>query len=317
MEYSELVTVIVPVYNVEKYLSRCLESIISQDYENLEIFVVNDGSTDNSGKICKEYLQKDNRIHVIDKENGGLSSARNIALDQMSGDYIFFIDSDDYIFPKTISTLVNACHIYNAEVACCGYKSGRKVYYCSESVNVLNNVEATKRMFVCQGIDSNAVCKLYKKELFENIRYPLCAYEVVPVTYRVLMKTNNVAITNHCGYYIEKRSGSITRSEFGDNNLLYVKMAKDELELIRKDFPFLEEYARTFYLEALVSMRERAEEDTSKDNIDKKIIIERWFEEEFVSILIDKHLSLRKKIIAILVKLHLYNVVRTMYTSTL
>lgn len=109
MEKNEvLVSIIVPVYNVEKYLEKCIESIINQTYSNLEIVLSDDGSTDNSPSICDEYALKDSRIRVIHKSNGGLSDARNAALDIISGKYITFIDSDDYIEKEAIEILVNA-----------------------------------------------------------------------------------------------------------------------------------------------------------------------------------------------------------------
>lgn len=310
LEDERKITVIIPVYNVEDYVGRCIESVITQDYSNLEILLVDDGSKDNSGKICDEYAEKDSRIRVIHKENGGLSSARNIALEQMKGDYIFFIDSDDYIYPEILSSLLSACIDYDADISCCGYVSGNRSYYCNKQLEVVDSVEATKRMFICDGLDANAVCKLYKRNLFENIRYPLCVYEVVPVTYRVLLKANRVVNTYMRGYYIEKRNGSITRSLFGPNNLLYVKMSKNEYEVIKKEHPFLEEYAYAFYLFALISMRERAEDDRScKQSVEFKEIND-LFESCYDEIKTNKLLSKRKQIIAILIKHNIYEVIK-------
>ena len=205
------ISVIVPVYNVEDFIERCIESIIMQDYTDIEVILVDDGSTDNSGDMCDMYAKKDTRIRVIHKKNGGLSSARNLALDQMTGDYIFFVDSDDYIYPGTLRELISACMDYDADISCCGYISGNKSYYCNNKIEVIDNFQAAKRMFICDGIDANAVCKLYKKHLFQNIRYPLCVYEVVPVTYKVLLKAQKVVNTYKVGEYIDKRAGSSTR----------------------------------------------------------------------------------------------------------
>lgn len=102
---TEKITVIVPVYNVENYLEKCLDSLINQTYKNLEIIVINDGSTDNSGEICQEYAQKDNRIVYIEKENGGQSEARNMGLDRMTGSYVTFVDSDDWVELDYVETL--------------------------------------------------------------------------------------------------------------------------------------------------------------------------------------------------------------------
>ena len=104
---TEKITVIVPVYNVENYLNKCLDSLINQTYKNLEIIVINDGSTDNSGEICQEYAQKDNRIIYIEQENGGLSDARNTGLERMTGSYVTFVDSDDWVEPDYVEVLYN------------------------------------------------------------------------------------------------------------------------------------------------------------------------------------------------------------------
>ena len=123
MEKQPLISVIVPVYNVENYLPRCLDSIINQTYTNLEILLVDDGATDNSGKLCDEYAQKDNRIRVFHKENGGVSSARNMGLDNATGEYIAFVDSDDYIDKCMYEIMLNSSVQNNADIVVCGYLS--------------------------------------------------------------------------------------------------------------------------------------------------------------------------------------------------
>lgn len=118
---NTLVSVIVPVYKVEKYLHRCIDSIINQTYKNLEIILVDDGSPDNCGKICDEYAEKDNRIKVIHKSNGGLSSARNAGLDVANGDYVYFVDSDDYIDTKLVEDNLNLAIEHDADMVCFNY----------------------------------------------------------------------------------------------------------------------------------------------------------------------------------------------------
>ena len=117
MQSKEMVSIIIPVYNVEKYIVECLESVVNQTYENLEIILVNDGSTDNSKEICLEYAQRDQRIKLYSKENGGLSSARNYGLSKVTGNYVFFLDSDDYLVTDTIENLLNMLINTNADVS--------------------------------------------------------------------------------------------------------------------------------------------------------------------------------------------------------
>lgn len=140
MRQDELISVIVPVYNVEKYIDKCIKSIISQDYTNLEIWLVDDGSTDSSGEVCDKYAESDQRIIVIHKDNGGLSDARNVALDRMQGKYVLFIDSDDYIEKNYISYLYMLLKDYQSDISICNFK------YVNEKGQILNNPEDTGKI---------------------------------------------------------------------------------------------------------------------------------------------------------------------------
>ena len=115
-------SIIIPVFNVEEYLPKCIESVVNQTYDNLEILLINDGSTDNSGVICDNFAHKDERVKVVHKENGGLSAARNLGLSLATGHYIAFLDSDDYIDSEMYETLVDALENADADIAACGFK---------------------------------------------------------------------------------------------------------------------------------------------------------------------------------------------------
>lgn len=216
----KLISVVIPIYNVEKYLVRCIESIINQTYTKLEIILVNDGSNDNCGSICNEYAEKDNRIIVIHKENGGLSDARNAGLKIATGEYICFIDSDDYIHEKMIDTLYNLIIDNNAQISVCSF---RKVYdsflnYAKEKkdkniiINKLNNVEALNNLFNELYLTTVVAWnKLYNKELFENIEYPKNKYhEDEYTTYQLIYKAQKIVYTNQVLYYYLQRNNSIT-----------------------------------------------------------------------------------------------------------
>ena len=140
---EDLITVIVPVYKVEKYIRRCIESIINQTYRNLEIILVDDGSPDDCGKICDEYAKKDNRIKVIHKENGGLSDARNKALDLANGKYVIFVDSDDYIEKNAIGYLYKLIQKYNTDIAIGLVNS----IYDGEKNSILKNKESNIKVY--------------------------------------------------------------------------------------------------------------------------------------------------------------------------
>ena len=146
-----VISVIVPVYKVEKFLDRCINSIIQQTFTNLEIILVDDGSPDRSGEICDEWKMKDKRIRVIHKENGGLSDARNKGLDVATGDYVAFIDSDDWIDPDMFQLLYDATQKYQADIAECSWRCillGTMYLHCMEKFNgnILNQSHATKFM---------------------------------------------------------------------------------------------------------------------------------------------------------------------------
>lgn len=182
---TEKITVIVPVYNVENYLNKCLDSIITQTYKNIEIIVVNDGSTDNSGEICQEYAQKDNRIVYIEQGNAGLSAARNTGLDNMSGDYVTFVDSDDWIEQDYLETLYKKIVEYQADIAVGNYYSFNEsegMFYfhilgdsCYEKV--YDNVSIFENLYESHEMKSFALIsawgKLYKVGLFEQLRFDI------------------------------------------------------------------------------------------------------------------------------------------------
>lgn len=193
---EELISVIVPIYNVEKYLNKCIESIINQSYSNLEIILVDDGSKDSSGIMCDSYILKDKRIKVIHKENGGLSDARNVGLDKAKGEYIVFIDSDDWIDEKMIEILYNIIKKNNSDISICDYflAYNEEIQTQKEDIEIINlsNIEALKTIYdkdlgVCMIVAWN---KLYKRNLFkDDIRYPYGKiHEDEFTTYKLLYK---------------------------------------------------------------------------------------------------------------------------------
>jgi len=185
----EKISVIVPVYKVEKYLNRCVESICKQSYSNLEILLVDDGSPDSCPQMCDEYAKADSRIIVIHKENGGLSSARNAALEVATGDYVICVDSDDYIHPRAVEKLYQACVMYQADIAMGLHfvEKGEKLLIedpVVDEVEIYSAVEALQVLLADKKMRNYAWNKLYKRELFEEVRYPEGRnYEDSPITF--------------------------------------------------------------------------------------------------------------------------------------
>ena len=168
-----MVSVIIPIYNRQKYLARCFDSIINQTVSDLEVILVDDGSADDSGRICDVYAEKDKRFRVIHKENGGVSSARNSGIDMMSGDYCCFVDSDDYVFENFIFVLLNNLKLHNCDISVCGL-SKTDAAMNSNSVTVLNHSEAQLSLFnERDGIKGYIGGKLFKTDIIKkkNIRF--------------------------------------------------------------------------------------------------------------------------------------------------
>lgn len=215
-----LISVIVPVYKVEDYLDRCIKSILDQTYSNLEIILVDDGSPDNCPQMCDDYAKKDSRVKVIHKKNGGLSSARNAGLDLCSGEYISFVDSDDYVDKRFIELLYKAIHDTKSCISICGYKcfyndsftnksfpkriSGSKYELVSGYKAVLNLLYSGGFFWVI------APNKLYKAELFKTLRYPvgkMC--EDSYTTYKLFFNSKKVVFFKQQLYHYLQRNESI------------------------------------------------------------------------------------------------------------
>ncbi len=217
---ADLVSVIIPVYNTDKYVSRCLDSVIKQSYSKIEIIVVDDGSTDNSLKICEEYCEIDKRIRIIQKNNGGLSSARNAALDAINGEFVSFIDSDDIVSLDYISSLLGLIKKYDADVSVCDEnrfieKNGERIYLGSpyKKVNKIlcQTPEEGLYSYITQTLyDASACMKLYKSCLFANVRYPVgYNHEDIGTTYKIYCKSKRIVFTPSQMYFYFQRQDSI------------------------------------------------------------------------------------------------------------
>lgn len=216
MEENKLISVIVPVYNVERYLERCIQSIKSQTYKNLEIILVNDGSGDASGTICEEYAKKDARIQVIHQDNKGLSAARNKGLDLASGSLIIFIDSDDYINVRMIEILYENLTKQNADISICDF---RRMSDDEESMETEQNsghecmsgIEFCHELYRERQVQAVAAWnKLYRIEVFDGARYPEGkSHEDEFLTYQLLYNARKVVYTKAKLYYYIQRPDSI------------------------------------------------------------------------------------------------------------
>ena len=221
---TEKITVIVPVYNVEHYLDKCLDSLVNQTYKNLEIIVINDGSTDNSGEICQDYAQKDNRIVYIEKENGGQAEARNIGLDRMTGSYVTFVDSDDWVEVDYVETLYKKITKYQADIAVGNYYSFNEsegMYYFhifgdSYYEKMYDNVSIFENLYESQEMKSFALIsvwgKLYKADLFKQLRFDIGKLgEDGYLNQKIYLLAEKTIYLNKGLYAYRQREGSSSR----------------------------------------------------------------------------------------------------------
>lgn len=247
-----LISVIVPVYNVERYLRKCIDSIINQSYINLEIILVNDGSTDSSLKICEQYHIKDSRIKLIDKKNGGLSDARNVGLDIATGQFITFVDSDDFIDLDMIEYLYKLLDQSDADISVCQRKEIKeengdvRIHLVISPDTIVGNENCMKAFFTNQSIDTVAWGKLYKREIFNGIRYPKGKYhEDVFTTYLLIARSNCISIGNQHKYNYLLRNNSISKSSFQLKHLDAIEGNKVRSKFIQKYYPSCKTYANS------------------------------------------------------------------------
>lgn len=235
------VSVIVPIYNVENYIQACIDSILTQTYPHIEIILIDDGSPDLCGKICDKYAALDDRIRVIHKENGGLSSARNAGLEFAIGEYIVFVDSDDTIHAKFIEILIGLCDQYDCDIAQCDFLVGAK-----DSLKLPLNPKGSLAFYsgkqsvsmLCMGDPRYLVPwnKIYKRKLFYGIRYPEGRiHEDEFTTYKILWKARKVVTTSQYLYYYLKRSDSIMGRKFSMKRLDCHAAYEERLEFLKKN----------------------------------------------------------------------------------
>lgn len=258
MERKTLISVIVPVYKVEKYLSQCVDSILNQTYRNLELILVDDGSPDGCGKLCDAYAEKDGRVRVVHKKNGGLSDARNAGINAASGDYLSFIDGDDWIEPDTYAAMLAAAEKYSAALVCAGRydedeETGiRTVGLCPKREEQISSKEMVRRIFHWEAMDSSACDKLYARHLFEGIRFPLgMVCEDVPTTYRVVLRAEKAVLLPKPVYHYRHRASSITTSAVSEKSFHFSRHAAMIYEDIKRNVPELEPDARYLLVCAL------------------------------------------------------------------
>lgn len=260
---NDLISVIVPIYNVEKYLKKCIDSILNQTYSNLEIILVDDGSTDNCGKYCDDYQKMDSRIVVLHKKNGGLSDARNYGINIANGKYLILIDSDDYIHRRMIEYLY--CNIikYNADISFADFKRykeceiihSKEIEECNIEEMIWNSKDYLKNIYGSKSTQCiTAWGKLYNIKLFDGIRYPVGKLrEDEFTTYKLAHKANRIVYADVELYYYLTRENSIMAKSDTRKFIDYVQALFERNKFVSENYSELEKLDGEYCLKEIYS----------------------------------------------------------------
>ena len=237
---NKMITIIVPVYKVENYLSRCVDSILNQTYKDFELLLVDDGSPDNCGKMCDEYAKKDSRVTVLHQKNGGLSAARNTGLnlfyEQNKSDYITFVDSDDWLHPRYLEILLNGITKTGARVSVCNHERVTEDGPHQNYSDIEYKTSSPEDFLVNHSWQYNyATCKLFHKSLFEDIRFPVGKYfEDTFTTYKVLHKCEKIVYSPKGLYYYFLNNSGITRAPWTTKELVIFDAMQEQLAFYKE-----------------------------------------------------------------------------------
>lgn len=258
---TPLISVIVPVYKVESYLDQCVQSILNQTYKNMEIILVDDGSPDNCGAICDEYQKRDSRIVVLHKQNEGLSAARNDGVKISQGQYITFIDSDDYVHERYVEYLWQLIEKYNADISVGGRiqvdedenEIEIKILKQPDKDVVLNNMEAIEAACYGKILSFSAWAKLYKRNIVEEHPFPVGKlYEDLATFYKMADSSNKVVIGTEKIYYCKQRNGSIRHTKVSAKELYGITAAQDLMDYVNVKYPALKKAGEYRYVKKIM-----------------------------------------------------------------
>lgn len=250
-----LISIVIPVYNVEKYIDRCVDCVINQTYKNIEILLIDDGSTDSSSEKCDIYAEKDSRIKVVHKANGGLSDARNKGIDIFRGEYITFIDSDDWVNLEYIELLYKSIVDNNSDISISdmidsdgnGYEKDYNVYGIKE--NKYTSEEALYVILAQKEFNTSADGKLFKAEIFKKHKFKYgILYEDFDLIYKLIDEVSMISFVDAAKYYYFQREGSIVHSEMNKRHYNVIDIAKNIMDFVADKYPELKDAALSRYV---------------------------------------------------------------------
>lgn len=302
-------SIIVPVHNCEKYIEKCINSILNQTFKDFELILVNDGSSDNSGKVCDYFKEADSRIKVIHQKNMGVSVARNVGLDISNGKYIGFIDGDDYIEKDMYEFLYSNIKKYEAEVAICGIEnifikndgSEKLIHQTSDfsGVKILNGEEAFSESLKSKIFSVNPVNKLFDKKLFEGERFPEWKISedafIIP---SILLKAKKVVCKADIKYYYVRHENSITTSSFFEKDWNVTEAYLNHLNTVKKHYPKLIKEAEFRHIWSYIYVLDKmivSKNKVSKSDYDKAL---KFIRKNIFKIIFNPYFSLKRKIVS-------------------
>ena len=252
------VSIVVPIYNVEKYLDRCIQSLLAQTLKEIEIILVDDESPDNCPQICDRYVAKYTYVKVVHKKNDGLGKARNSGMEVATGEYIAFVDSDDYIKEDMYEILLNLIKKYDADVSICNLYDVIDENECirnkENGIREYSRLDILKEVLLDKNIQSYAWNKLYEKELFDEIKYPIGKkYEDIGTTFYVFEKCNKIVVTSEPEYYYLKRSDSLVNNVTESTVLDYTEIIIQRYLYTKENIKELKKYNNYYLAKTLIT----------------------------------------------------------------
>ncbi len=298
-------SIIVPVYNSEKYLDKCIESILNQDMINFELILINDGSTDNSENICKRYAEIDNRILIINKINGGQSSARNLGLNIARGKYIGFVDSDDWINKGMFSTLINILEKENSDIAICNsmwiYNDRNEIKRVNDKLLIMDNFNGMKELITGEKFIDTVWDKIYKKDLWDEIRFPEGKiYEDTDTIYKVFSKAKKSIFINEVLYYYIQRDGSTVNKKVNSRFVDQLIAVDNMIDFINDKYLSLLPEVLNLYFNCILNWITKIERYEDKENKNNNMkILKKYLRKRKYNIIFNRYLKSGAKILLI------------------
>lgn len=304
-----LISIIVPVYNVENYLEKCVASIIQQTFSDFELILVDDGSTDSSGMLCEQLKEQDSRIIVIHKENGGLSSARNAGIDIAKGSYLGFVDSDDFISTDMYEELLQAIEEYDADLSICNlincYGKIPDIQHIRTETEVLTQKEAFYEMFAAKKTSVWAVNKLYKRELFYSLRYREgIIAEDAYIIFDILLQCKKIVLTHKGQYFYIHRANSITTTLYREIDQWVIKAWQKNYKIAKEIYPEFERMGRMRIIWAHFVVLDKLFVSDKKKYQSERVKIIQYIRSNLFFILSNRYFTKSRKISVLFLCIH-------------